>query len=108
MDEGLNSWYEALRRGIQLSETTKCDTLEILQYSSLTKPQWSEGTVDDSTLPEWLNAVCLNCTECIKRSLISYFLQEPSMPYATTQTHEEPTAGLRLLYVPAIIERLFD
>src|SRR6266480_5431169 len=30
--------------------------------------------------------------------------QKPSMPCATTQTHEEPTGGLRLLYVLAMIE----
>ena len=61
MDEGLNSWYEAMRRGVQLSGTTKCDTLEILQYPSLARPQWNEGTVDDSTLPEWLSTVCSTC-----------------------------------------------
>jgi hypothetical protein len=65
MDEELSYWYDALRQGVQLSGTTKCDTLEILQYPSLAKPQWSEGTVDDSTLPKWLSTVCSSCTECI-------------------------------------------
>jgi hypothetical protein len=75
MDEGLNNWYEALRRGVQLSGTTQCDTLEILQYPSLAKPQWHEGTVDDSTLPEWLSAVCSTCAECVNRNLTSYLFR---------------------------------
>jgi hypothetical protein len=75
MDEGLNSWYEALRRGIQPSGTTKCDTLEILQYPSLAEPQWSEGRVDDSTLPKWLSTVCSSCAECSKRNLTSYLFR---------------------------------
>jgi hypothetical protein len=107
MDEGMNHWYEALRRGIQPSGTTKCDTLEILQYPSLAKPQWSEGTVDDSTLSEWLSTVCPSCGMHLEEPNILLF-QEPSMPCATSQTHEEPRAGLQLLYVVAMIEGLLD
>ena len=67
MDDGTQLWYKALRQGVRFSETTRCDTLEILRYPSLVDPQWTEGTVDDSTLFEWLNQV-LVCKETNERS----------------------------------------
>ena len=39
------------RPGLQFSSETKCATLEIFHYASLTKPNWAESTVDDVTLP---------------------------------------------------------
>jgi hypothetical protein len=50
----------AVRPGLQFSSETKCATLEIFHYASLTKPHWAESTVDDVTLPRWVDMVRLS------------------------------------------------
>jgi hypothetical protein len=57
MDEGMNNWREALRRGVQFSEATKCHTVEILQRANVPELDWIESPVDDVTLPQWLDRV---------------------------------------------------
>ncbi len=53
-------WHVAVKRGVQFSEETKCTTLDIVYSASLAEPCWSEGTVDDATLPGWLDQVFSN------------------------------------------------
>jgi hypothetical protein len=58
MGEGMNTWREALRRGIQFSETTKCHAVEIFQHANIAELGWVESLeVDDVTLPQWLDTV---------------------------------------------------
>ena len=73
MDEGMKNWHKALRRGVQFSKTTKCDTLEVLWYPSLAGLQWIEGSADDSTLSQWLYTVCPVCNERVLSLLMHLF-----------------------------------
>jgi len=77
MDEGMKNWHNALRRGVQFSKTTKCDTLEVLYYPSLTDLQWIEGSADDSTLSQWLYRVRLVCNARVP-SLLMHFFRLPA------------------------------
>ena len=53
----MNHWREALRRGVQFSETTKCRTVEIFHRAGVAEADWIESPVDDVTLPQWLDTV---------------------------------------------------
>lgn len=92
MGDGRDHWHNALKRGVRFSHGTRCDTLEILQYPSLADPQWAEGTLDDSTLPQWLNQVRKTSYERTIRLFIQSF-SIGNYPYTGQRVVKTPQRG---------------